>query len=373
MNNKSIFFTSLFTSLALTACGGSDSTTDAEVVPTTPEEQVEEVVIHGPFSTGTTSIPLSVYFDLETMSVVTLTDEEAKTDTQWDIAFNRTDIYLNNADADAPVSVYFTGNNSGFFDDDGNAIADSFINATPETELEDFEAVMLEDVPADNELFLVDQSNRVLDGFYLYDTTTHVVSADETHAYIVDSDGTYTKFKASAITTEGYDLAEITLTYSNQTDVDTEFATVESDVVVNAAEACAAYEGIFIDFELGQVVSSSDDWDVTLPCNDDNTGASFEINLAEDATAMQDFDNTYTGIDLEALRYYDFEENVYNVRAFDELSWYSYGLDGGHIIWSQYGVYIIKTATASYKFQITSYYNTDAESGNYSFRAQALK
>jgi hypothetical protein len=55
------------------------------------------------------------------------------------------------------------------------------------------------------------------------------------------------------------------------------------------------------------------------------------------------------------------------------LPWYQYGLDGGHIIWSQYGVYIIKTETASYKLQITSYYNEESASGNISFRAEALK
>ncbi|MBU2871684.1 HmuY family protein [Colwellia sp. E2M01] len=376
MNNKSLILTSILASLALTACGSSDTEEKLNDVVDQIEDVIdgdEEIIIYGPYSTGTASIPASVYFDLDTMEVVTLTDEEAKTDTQWDIAFNRTDIYLNNADADAPVSVYFTGNNSDFFDEEGAAIANSFINATPETELEDFEAVMLADVPSDETSFIVDENNRILDGFYVYNTTTHVVTADDTHAFIVDSDGTYSKFRATSITTSELDLTEITLTYSNQTDVDTAFATAESDVVIDIASACAGFDGVYVDFELGQVVSASDNWDVTLPCNEAKTGASFEINLADDATAMQDFDNTYDAIDIEALRYYEFEENEYNVRAFDTLPWYQYGLDGGHIIWSQYGVYIINTATASYKLQITSYYNADAASGNYSFRAEALK
>ncbi|EWH08306.1 hypothetical protein DS2_17943 [Catenovulum agarivorans DS-2] len=35
-------------------------------------------------------------------------------------------------------------------------------------------------------------------------------------------------------------------------------------------------------------------------------------------------------------------------------------------------MYLIKTASATYKLQITGYYNADLESGNYSFRADAL-
>jgi len=373
MNNKSLLLTTLLTSLTLTACGSSDSSDPVIETPDIPVVEVpEETVIYGPLSTGSVSEPSFAYFDLETMTQLTLTEEEAQTNTQWDIAFKRSDIYLSNVNSDTPVSVYKTDINSDFFADDGSAIADTFINATPESELADFESVMLEDVPDDSEMFTADQTNKALDGFYAYDSDTHIVSADDTHAFIVDSDGTYTKFRSTSLVTEGFDLAEITLTYSNQTDVDTAFALVESDIVINTGEACAAYDGIYVDFSLGQVVSASDAWDVSLPCNEEKTGAAFEINLADDATAMQDFDNTYDAIDLEALRYYDFETNEYNVRAFDSLPWYQYGLNGGHTLWSQYGVYIIKTETANYKLQITSYYNEESASGNYSFRAKAL-
>jgi len=338
MNNKTLIFTSLLTTLALTACGSSSDSSDS-TAPVEQAEPVQETVIQGPFSTGSVSEPSFVFFDLETMTQMTLTEEESKTNTEWDVAFKRTDIYLNNNNSELPVSVYATDKNSDFFDADGNVIADTFINATPESELDDFTAVMLADVPTDNDMFAADETKKVLDGFYAYDSTTHVTTADDTHAYIVDSDGTYTKFRTTSLATEGFDLTEITLTYSNQTDVDTAFALIESDVVVNTGEACAAYDGIYVDFTLGQIVSATDNWDVSLPCNEDKTAAGFELNLADDATAMQDFDNTFTAIDLDALRYYDFEENEYNVRAFDSLSWYQYGLDGGFIIWSQYGVY----------------------------------
>ncbi|TYK65000.1 HmuY family protein [Colwellia echini] len=378
MNNKSLVLTSLLATLALTAC---DSDTIEEIEADIKDElnlnddETTEATIYGPYSTGSVSEPSFVYFDLETMSEVSLTKEQAKTDTQWDLAFSRSDVYLNNADSEMPVSVYFTDKNSDFFDADGNAIADKFLNATPESELEDFTAVMLSDVPTDSEMFKSDETKSIIADFYAYNVTTHQVSADPSHAYIVNSDDTFSKFKASALTTStsGYGIAAITLTYSNQTSADTAFAATETDLVVDAAAACAGFDGVYVDFELGQVVSASDAWDISLPCNEAKTEASFEINIAEDSTAMQDFDDSFPEIDPAAMRYYDFEENQYTVRAFDETPWTQYGLNGGHTLWSQYGVYIIKTATASYKLQLTSYYNAENVSGNISFRAEALK
>ncbi|MCP4233989.1 MAG: hypothetical protein GY770_10480, partial [Aestuariibacter sp.] len=76
--------------MLLTACGGSSNKT--------PEEEIiTEGEIYGPYSTGSTSEPVTVYFDLDTQSTVELTDEEAASDTTWDIAFRRTKVWLNTA------------------------------------------------------------------------------------------------------------------------------------------------------------------------------------------------------------------------------------------------------------------------------------
>ena len=103
--NKALITTA--TILALTACGGSNESV--------PEEKVPETVTYGPLSTGSVSESVFAYFDLETMTELTLTEEEAASNTVWDIAFKRSSVYLNNA-SDTPVSAYFTGNNSDFFD-----------------------------------------------------------------------------------------------------------------------------------------------------------------------------------------------------------------------------------------------------------------
>ncbi|MEI6895169.1 MAG: HmuY family protein [Colwellia sp.] len=354
----------LLSALALSACGGSsDSNT---------EEKIDTDTIFGPYSTGTVAEPGFVYFDLESMSTIALTDTEAQSNTDWDIAFKRSGVYLNNANTEAPVSAYFTNNNSDFFDENGDAIADAFINATPDTELEDFTLVTIDDVPTDSSLFVSDVTSNIIEDFYNYDSTTHIVTAAPENYFIVNSDETFSKFSVTGMTTEGYYITHLTISYVNQTSTDLEFEATTSEIVVDSAEACAAYEGVYLDFDLGQTVAATDSWDISLSCSDDLTGANFNIDIADDATAIQDFDNIHSSILVSSLSYYDFESNEYTVKAFDSTPWYQYALAGGHALWSQYGVYLIQTETATYKLQITSYYDEDGNSGNMSFRAEAL-
>ncbi|MGJ8691348.1 MAG: HmuY family protein [Thalassotalea sp.] len=363
-NTHKLFGTALLT-LSLSAC---DSGTDnvAENIA------IDTAIIYGPYATGSVSEPKFVYFDLETMAPLEMSDTEAKTNTTWDIAFKRSGVYLNHANSEMPVSAYFTNNNADFINSEGNAVTELFINATPESELEDFTLVTAADIPTDTALFVADETNNIINGFYDYNTTTHVVSAAPANYFIVNSDDDFSKFSVTDITTSGFSLTHITVSYTNQTASAVEFDTSTSDVVVDVAAACAAYEGVYIDFALGQTVSATDAWDISLTCNADMTGADFSIDIADDATAMQDFANSYAAIDPAAINYYDFQTNEYSVKAFDETPWYRYGVNGGHTLWSQYGVYLIQTPTATYKFQITSYYDADGTSGNLSFRAEAL-
>lgn len=366
MKNTQKLLCTAISVLALSACGSSSSGSDSTTV-----DDVATDTIYGPYATGSVSEPNFVYFDLETMSAVDLTDIEAESNTVWDVAFKRSGVYLN-ANTDTPVSAYFTDNNSDFYDTDGNAVTDLFIAATPETELEDFSGVTVANIPTDETMFVSDETNNIIDGFYNYNSTTHQVTAAADKFYIVSSDDTFTKFNVTDLSQAGYYMGSLTVSYANQTTGSIEFDTSPTELIVDAAAACAGYGGIYIDFDLGQTVSEGDDWDITLSCDDALTGANFDINIADDATAMQDFDNYYTAVDAAAINYYDFESNQYTVKAFDANPWYAYGVNGGHTLWSQYGVYLIQTETATYKLQITSYYNAEGTSGNLSFRAEAL-
>ncbi|WP_218309287.1 HmuY family protein [Alteromonas antoniana] len=380
--NKTYLALLLAISLGLTACGGSSDPDTSTTPPDSSEGDdsgedtgddgdssdgnIEEGTVFGPFSTGSTSDPVAVYFDLDTQTEVSLTEEEAATDTTWDIAFKRTSVFVN-THQETPVSVYFTGNNADFYDDSGEPVADKFLNATPDSELEDYLAITAEDIPQ-ADAFITDSESQVIgDSFYHYDMTTHVVSPADDVFYIVSSDDNYTKFHVTNIVTEGRGLGEITLEVMHQSAVDgqAEFAQ-PVDITLNAV---GCVEPLFIDFDLQQAVTEADNWDVQIPCGDG--AAEFAMLLADDATVLRTDGETHTGIDPEAAPFYGFSEDNVTDYAFDASPWYFYD-STSHLLHSQFGVYLIQTAGATFKLQITSYYDDAGTSGSYSFRADEL-
>jgi hypothetical protein len=376
MNTKFVTpfkLTSLALCVLLTACGGGSSSKNTTPAPTptpTPTAPTQGDVI-GPHSTGSVSAPAFVYYDLDTKAVVELTEEQAKTDIVWDIAFKRSGIYLNQH-GDNTVKAYATGNNSDFFDADGKAIAASFIAATAATELDDYLAIKTSDTPTDESKFIADVTSNIIEGFYDYNSTTHVVSAADSKYFITNSDGAFTKFRATEITAVGRGLGQITLQTAYQGSSDAAFA-AEQELVIDAALTCSGdVTHVYIDFDTNQEVTMADAWDINFPCAADKTSADFTINIADDAQAVQDFENSYAEVDSAAVAFMGFQANIYSVKAFDGTSWYQYGLNGGHSLWSQFDVYIIKTANKTHKMQITGYYNAEGVSGNISFRADEV-
>lgn len=370
---KISYLASLSAVMLLTACGGSSSSdSSVEPSPTEPTAPVvEEGTVVGPFSTGTTSEPVRVYFDLDAGDVLELTDEEAADNSVWDIAFQRTKVYLN-TQGENSVGAFFTDVNSEFFAANGAVVVDSFLNADADSELDDYLAISTTDIPEDDS-FVGDTQESVIGAkFYDYDITTHVVSANDDRYFIVDSDDVYSKFRVTDLTTQGRTMSSITFGVAVQDTLagDTEFG-AESALTINTADCT---ENLYIDFDLGAALSATDAWDISLACTtiDDITGAEFDIHIAEDATALVDEDNTYAAIDSEAAQYYGFTSDVTQQLAFDINPWYQYNLNAGHLLWSQYGVYLVKTNTSTFKVQITSYYDEAGTSGNYSFRFDEL-
>jgi hypothetical protein len=365
--------------ILLTACGGGSSASKTTTIePITPEPTPDTTVsaptqaeIYGPYSTGSVSEPVFVYYDLDNKEVVELTVEQAKEDTTWDIAFKRSGVYLNQH-SDNAVKAYSTSNNSDFFDTDGKAIVASFIAATAETELDDYLSIKTSEVPTDETMFVGDVTSNIIEGFYDYDSTTHVVSAAHTKYFIAISDDAFTKFRATNITTSGMAIGQITLQTAYQSSSDAEFSE-EQELIIDAALTCSGdVTHVYVDFDTNQEVTLADAWDINFPCREDKTGTDFTINIADDAQAMHDFDNNYAAIDPTAVAYYGFQENSYSVKAFDGTPWYQYGVNGGHLLWSQFDVYLIETPTKTHKLQLTSYYDTEGVSGNISFRTDEV-
>ena len=223
----------------------------------------------------------------------------------------------------------------------------------------------------DDEEFTTDVTKGILEDFYSYDPATHQVFADDSHYFIAYSDTSVTKFRVSELTQAGYGMSHLTIHFANQLTGATEFDTIETELMLDATLECSNSDAMYIDFDVNSLVTVTDAWDIKIPCMD-TTAAEFTLTLAEDATAIQDFTNSYAGVPESDIPYYGFKSDQYSELAFKTNPWYQYSLEGNHKMWSQYGVYLIKNTNGVFKLQITSYYDTEGNSGNYSFRVEAL-
>ncbi len=322
-------------------------------------------------ATGTIAAPEFAYYDLETASELVLTEEEAATNAEWDIAFKRTDVYLNSTAA-TPVTLYFLDNVDEFYGEDNAVVVERFINATAETELAAFESISTD--ISDDAIFNTDEVENAISDFYIYNPINHTTSANTEAYFIVSSDDALTKFNVTELVQDGFGLSSITFNTAYQADGESVFA--ESETLAVDATTCT--EDLYIDFDSNTLVSDQDGWDIHMPCADGL--ANYEINLADDAMALSVDYGDLDGINDANFPFYPWTENESEALAIvahgDDRSnygWGEYGVNGGHVIWPNFATYIIQTASGQYKFQITSYYDTDTgASGSYSIRHQLI-
>ncbi|VUD68748.1 hypothetical protein TDB9533_04107 [Thalassocella blandensis] len=348
--------------------GEVSSTSDVSVEVTGPAVKTVTKL-----DTGTMQEPVSVYFDLDNDEELMLTEEEAETNSDWDVAFKRTEVYLNQY-AETPVTLYFSGNTDDFYNESGSAVVERFINATGETELAAFESY--DGIVPEGAQFNGDSEKSAIEGFYNYDFATHTVSANDTAFYIVSSDSTYAKIRVTNIVQDGFGMASLTFGVSLQTAEESVFSAEQSLLV--DAQGCT--ENLYVNLDGMAVADAESAWDVVIPC--ENALGGFQIDLAGDATALigNDAAASEDGVDPELAPYLSWKANTYEIRAIKEYGdsrsnygWAEYGINGGHAMWPNYATYIIKTAEAQYKFQITNYYDVDdSSSGSFTIRYQKV-
>ena len=322
-------------------------------------------------STGSIAAPTFVYYDLETASTIELTETEAMSNDDWDIAFNRTDVYLNQY-ASTPVSLYFLNNVDAFYDDEGNPVLETFINATPSTELAAFENLVV-DIPEDA-VFKTDEVSNAISDFYIYDPVSHSTSANSDAYFVVSSDNALTKFYVTEIIQDGFGFSSITFGTSYQAEGESLFA--QENLMSVDASTCT--DNLYVDFDTNLLVGIDDAWDIQIPCSDGL--ADYEINIATDALVIAGNYENLEGIDDENFPFYDWSGNSAELLAIatygDSRSiygWGEYGVNGGHVFWPNYAAYVIQTGTTQYKFQVTNYYDSETgASGSYSIRYQQI-
>jgi hypothetical protein len=327
----------------IAACGSDDKNTEDTVDKGTEEPDTYTSV------KGVDAASAYAYYDLDTNTQLELTDEQAQSNTQWDIAFYSTNIILNgNASGPGEVKAFFTGNNADFYDASGAAIIEKFTTATPAGELDDFLSVT--EYAADTS-FVDDQLNTVFgSAFYNYNHTSHEVTANDEQYYLLKSGDTY--YKVRVVSTSNLDggvagqvLTEFTIGYQEKAVDDQTFS---AEVTVQVAQCDTQH---YIDFSANSEVAAEGPWDITILCDE------YAIQLGGDVEAYafigdETADNAVIASPDESL-----ESDEFSAVFKHQFPWYKYNLEGNHKIWSQYGVYLVQTPVATYKLQVTSYYN----------------
>jgi hypothetical protein len=332
------------------------------------------------------------YLNLATGSVVDLSDADALTSSDWDIAFKRSSVKLNGGLA-GPKGVvgYFTGNNAEAYDVNNAPVFSWFQAATAETERSDFESVTATQVPADTDfkadkLVTAIRGDGTNDGWWFYHgAPTFAVTAVATNWWIVRSSegNTYAKIHVADLVRDSTaGVRRFTVEWYYQGSADTVFgAGLQSRVVEVPLAGGATYLDLDAPADDADPVNVPN-WDLKIEY--DGTAREYRITLNGGVSGTGRAaafgptttpDSYASGTDSTLVTHYrsDSAEGI-----FVDSSWYAYGQTFSpavdHKLWPNYRVYLIKSGTDVYKVQILSYYHpqTTTESGWYTIRFERI-
>ena len=380
--------------IAMTGCS-SDSDNDDPIQEEQQEEQEQDQNQDPETSFETVTLDASdytnyTYFNLDSNEVVELSAEEAATSTDWHIGLRRTAVIVNGgASGSASVAATLAAAQDDFYDAEGNADSNVFMNATADSEeehlLETYDLSTLEFsadviVPA-IEGIKEDIGGGIYDyGWYNYDSNTHQTSLNDDNWWLLKSNtGTsFAKFRATA-----YDRSEglaATFEFFVQGEGEEAFSDTAVNFEVNLTSGTACF-----DFDAGETVDcgTSTDWDVQVEfpgrspklwvnggVTADGNGGAFGPFSTEDIADYNAGDSV-NGTSITRHYATDATEGV-----FSESSWYAYSLAGNHKLWPNFRTYIVDTDTtdesaAKYKLQVINYYSELDTSGHLTIRYEA--
>ena len=215
--NQKLLSSAIFTaSLGLTACGGdSDNDKPQEQAPQNGIATATQITIDasaGGMGAGPDD-PANKYsyFSFATGAEVDLQDDEAENSNAWDIAFKRTSIIVNSQVAKAALVAA----QDSFYDQDGNPIKASFINASAETEAQKFIDITANGIA--NAEFKADAPVPALTDWYNYNFQTHAVTANTANYYLIQNaeNDNVSIFNMKEIVSAGRSAASYTVQFFN--------------------------------------------------------------------------------------------------------------------------------------------------------------
>ncbi len=317
-------------------------------------------------------------------------------DAEWDIALKRYDIIINEDSEMALIA-----DQAEFYDDCGEPVVETFVNATADGELEH----LTDAVAADDEDYSVAEITYAIsnnytdeDAFIAYDydfttsTGSHgLVAADDNFWLVRSAEGTaYAKFRVTQIydaetypdyDVNGYDTAIFELQIASDSN-----SAFGSTVTWNVATDDAVGEGCYDIDGSAEVDCSSDDWDIkydnelitvgTRATPNPTIRLRSGISGSGSAAALGPYD--YANIEKIESAVQDVEEDAFDIAVenwnfaamidargsvFSDSLWYAYDLQENHSFWPNYRVYHVRDDEAGAFIQVTNYYNDDGTSG----------
>jgi hypothetical protein len=307
-----------------------------------PEQQAELLTVVLDGSTGW------AYADLDAASpAVAMSSPGSNSD--WEIAVNATNVMLNGGQA-GPGGVL------GWCLCQNEAATNAQVQAfTPESQLAAFTAVTSADAPADPVAWRADSLASAISGWWSYNPTTHVVSADPTKAFHVrTAEGTaYAKLRVVG-------LADAQRTHAGK-------VTLEYAVQPSATAPLGETKRVTVDVSGGRVyfdlltgaVSTAAGWDLALEGYDIRVNGGASGGGQAGAVAASEPFQTITNAASPPANV--FRGDSYG-GIFKTKPWYRYNLTGtDHQVWPTFDVYLLKRGSTLYKVQITSYYGPAGE------------
>lgn len=326
-------FYTLLALLPLAACDGSPTGGDDE----TP--QVLTVTLDGSASWA--------YADLDAAAPA-VTVANPGENAEWDLAVNATSVMLNGGQA-GPGGVL------GWCLCQNQAATNAEVQAfTAEGNLAAFTSVTPAAAPTDAAAWKADSLASAISGWWTYNPTTHVVSADPAKAwYVRTAAGAYAKLRVLALAgAQRAHAGKVTLEYAVQPSATAPLGeTKRTTVDVSAGR-------VYFDLASG-AVSTAARWDIALEGYDIrvNGGAS-GAGQAGAVAARESFASITNAASPPASV---FKGDSYG-GIFKTRPWYRYNLTGtDHQVWPTFDVYLLKRGERMYKVQITSYYGPAGE------------
>lgn len=384
--------------LTLAGCGGDSSTTANTA--NTGSGQGGATVSYQSKTVDATSTSAYRYLNLGTGAEYA-TEAEANAASGWHIAFRRTGIMLNGGTSGSgKVAGALLIAQDDFYEADGTTPKTNvFLAATPASELEHLTGTLpaAGALTSDGITTALAGSGAMVNGqmdmgWFWYNPTTHVTTANETNGWLLRSaEGStatsYARFRARANSLV-YNPATSELRVSFDFDVQpagtSQFtSTAAFDAVLTGnGETC-------FDFNSNATVACTEaSWDLKLGVSGrnwylrSNGGVSGSGNGAALGplvwTTLSTYPNAQTNNNSETIPATAYIKDA-SSGIFAQKSWYAYNLEGTHKIYPNYRVYLVATdkddtSKPRYAVQLTSYYGgaNGTTSGHISLRWRAV-